>query len=1633
MTTINLSTELHVCEDTNRTFDIRDLLTQAGYAVPGQLDISDFVVVLPNGDEVEGDTPLFGRIDGDTIYVRPGTMGVNWNGSFETYELVVNTAAGDSISLQLQVIIDPVNDAPAAADKSFDLLNGNGVTLSEGDFGFHDDVEHDGFKSVLITSLPVAGHLLLNGVAVASGVEIAIADIRAGHVVFVPDQNIAGSFALGFKVHDDGGTVGCNASDLSATPNYLTFKVPMAHLGDFVWHDANANGVQDAGEAGIAGVVVELKDAAGNVVASTTTDAAGAYHFDVNPGTYSVAVVTPAGYAATAQNQGGDAALDSNIDASGKTGLITLAPGETNNSIDAGLYKTAELGDRVWLDLNKNGVQDAGEAGVAGVKVTLLDASGHAVGSPLTTDANGNYLFTNLKPGTYSVQFEKTSLPAGYVFTGKDAGGNDNLDSDASVDGATAQVTLASGESNHSVDAGIVAPPATLGDRVWHDVNANGVQDAGEAGIGGVTVQLKDAAGAVVGSTVTDASGNYSFSVDPGTYSVAVVAPSGYISTVKNAGSDAAADSDVDAAGNSGTVTLAAGQNNPDLDAGLYKTAELGDRVWLDLNKNGVQDAGEAGVAGVKVTLLDASGHAVGSPLTTDANGNYLFTNLKPGTYSVQFEKTSLPAGYVFTGKDAGGNDNLDSDASTVDGGTAQVTLASGESNHSVDAGIVATPATLGDRVWHDVNANGVQDAGEAGIGGVTVQLKDAAGAVVGSTVTDASGNYSFSVDPGTYSVAVVAPSGYISTVKNAGSDVAADSDIDAAGNSGSVTLAAGQNNPTLDAGLYKTAELGDRVWLDTNKNGVQDAGEGGVAGVKVTLLDASGHAVGSPLTTDANGNYLFTNLKPGTYSVQFDKTTLPAGYTITGKDAGGNDALDSDANAADGKTAQTVLDSGESDRSWDMGVQSCAPPPQAHIGDRVWLDANANGVQDAGESGISGVTVQLKNSAGTVVSTTTTDGSGNYHFDVAAGTYSVAVKAPSGYYTSAKDVGANDAVDSDIDSTGNTAKFSVAAGETNNTLDAGLYQKAALGDKVWFDGNGNGVQDACETGVGCVTVNLLNSAGVVVASAVTDSNGNYMFSNLTPGAYSVAFVAPSGYMFTKQDVGSDSTDSDADAQGRTIQTVLVSGEIDRSWDAGLVKAVASIGDRVWEDKNFNGVQDAGESGVSGVTVKLLNAYNQVLATTTTNATGNYLFNGLNAGDYKVEVVKPSGYYYTKTNVGVDTADSDVDTSSGRTALTHLDAGENDLSWDAGLYRKASIGDKVWRDVNHDGIQEVNEEGIGGVKVALYDTANHLLATTYTNSNGNYNFGNLDPGSYYLQFDKTGVMFKGYNMNDWKWGVKNVGSNDQIDSDVHGDGISKANVTYTDATTLDSGENDMSWDATITPIVIDLNGDGIHTIARGDFHGSFDLLGNGHAIQSGWISGNDGFLAVDSNGNGRIDGIGELFGGASKGSGFAKLASFDSNGDGFVDAHDDKFAELRIWRDANSNGVTDAGELMSMHDAGVSSLTVHFTELPFLDANNNLHLERSSATLAGGKSVDMTDVYFNVDAKDAAQAGAHLPTMADLLRDGNALDKVIGQPAAPATVAAVNAAPVLDSHAQCDVADVLRRVLAHAAATEVAA
>ncbi|NUM71160.1 MAG: choice-of-anchor A family protein [Ignavibacteriaceae bacterium] len=351
-------------------------------------------------------------------------------------------------------------------------------------------------------------------------------------------------------------------------------------------------------------------------------------------------------------------------------------------------------------------------------------------------------------------------------------------------------------------------------------------------------------------------------------------------------------------------------------------TGSLGDKVWNDTDNDGVQDAGEAGIANVTVKLYDCNNNLI-STTTTNASGNYLFSNLAAGDYKVKFE---LPSGYVFSPKDQGGNDATDSDADLTTGYTTCITLASGQNNLTVDAGMYQPPvnnASLGDKVWNDTDNDGVQDAGEAGIANVTVQLYDCNNNLIATTTTNASGNYLFSnLAAGDYTVKFVPQLGYTISPKDQGGNDATDSDADpSTGKTTCITLASGENNMTVDAGMYQppvgTSSLGDKVWEDTDQDGVQDPGESGIPGVTVQLYDCN-NALLAFTTTDASGNYSFANLTAGDYYVKF---IAPSGYAFSPKDQGSDDAADSDADPSTGKTACVTLGSNETNNTLDGGL----------------------------------------------------------------------------------------------------------------------------------------------------------------------------------------------------------------------------------------------------------------------------------------------------------------------------------------------------------------------------------------------------------------------------------------------------------------------------------------------------------------------------------------------------------------------------------------------------------------------------------------------------------------------------------------------------------------------------------------
>ncbi|WP_375448641.1 SdrD B-like domain-containing protein, partial [uncultured Fibrella sp.] len=1125
-----------------------------------------------------------------------------------------------------------------------------------------------------------------------------------------------------------------NGCDVSNCCNILVNPGVTASLGDYVFEDKNANGIQDTGDTAIPGVTVTLF-LNGTAVATTTTNSAGLYSFTgLTPGTsnsYTVGFTAPAGYTTTTPLSGTDSAKNSDAGAdllTGRSLSVTLIAGENNLTIDAGYYKPASLGDYVFNDKNRDGIQNAGDTPIQGVLVTLYQ-NGSAVGTTLT-DINGLYSFTGLTPGTsntYSVGFGK---PSGFESTSANIG-FDGLDSDANpITGLTTGLTLSSGESNTSVDAGFYQPTAGLGDYVFEDKNANGIQDAGDVPIPGVLVTLYSS-GSAIGTTSTDANGLYSFTgLTPGTpYVVGFGQPAGFVPTAANTGSNDAIDSDAGVGGLTGVYSLTANEFNPTVDAGFFRPASLGDYVFNDTNRDGVQNAGDSPIPGVVVTLYQ-NGSAVATT-TTNANGLYSFTGLTPGSsnsYSVGF---TAPAGYSATNPLSGTNTALDSDANPLTGLTQSVTLSSGESNTTIDAGFFQPTAGLGDYVFEDKNANGIQDAGDVPIPGVLVTLYSS-GSAIGTTSTDANGLYSFTgLTPGTpYVVGFGQPAGFVPTAANTGSNDAIDSDAGVGGLTGVYSLTANEFNPTVDAGFFRPASLGDYVFNDTNRDGVQNAGDSPIPGVVVTLYQ-NGSAVATT-TTNANGLYSFTGLTPGSsnsYSVGF---TAPAGYSATNPLSGTNTALDSDANPLTGLTQSVTLSSGESNTTIDAGFFQ----PTAGLGDYVFEDKNANGIQDAGDVPIPGVLVTLYLNGSAVAATTTTV-SGGYSFTgLASGSqnvYQVGFAAPAGFITTGANVGSNDAINSDVSMvTGRTGTYTLVAGDFNPTVDAGFFRPASIGDYVFNDKDKDGVQSPGDTPIPGVVV-VLYQNGTPVATTTTDATGNYSFTGLTPGTsntYSVGFTTPTGFTATNPLSGTNTAlDSDINpVTGRSQNLTLSSGESNTTIDGGFIQQTAGLGDYVFEDKNANGIQDAGDVPIPGVLVTLY-TNSSAIATATTDANGLYSFTGLTPGTpYVVGFGQPAGYVPTAANTGSnDAIDSDAGVG-GLTGVYSLTANEFNPTVDAGFFRPASLGDYVFNDTNRDGIQNAGDTPIPGVIVTLYQNGS-AVATTTTNGSGLYSFTGLTPGS----------------------------------------------------------------------------------------------------------------------------------------------------------------------------------------------------------------------------------------------------------------------------------------------------------------
>ncbi len=349
-----------------------------------------------------------------------------------------------------------------------------------------------------------------------------------------------------------------------------------------------------------------------------------------------------------------------------------------------------------FLDVNGNGVQDGPELGLAGVTI-IVSHNGTPIGNQVT-DASGNASFVGLAPGLYTVQ---EVVPTGYKATTP----------------TSVNVTVVQGQDGYA-EFGNTAVASITGLK-YSDLSGDGVRQTGEPGLGGVTIELWEGT-LKLSQTTSSADGAFAFDdLDFTTYTLKELGAAGYIATTPT----------------SQDVTLTDAAPHGYVEFGNTRLASIRGTKWIDENGNGMLDTGETGGSNISIQLFNANAQTQAMAVTTTgAVGTYSFGNLRPGTYIV---KEIGIAGMRPVWPES-----------------VTVVLNAGD---SLTVDFMNTPtASITGTKWHDLNGDGIHQANEPALPGVTIQLS---GAGTGSVVTDANGRYAFvALEPGNYTVSEVVP-----------------------------------------------------------------------------------------------------------------------------------------------------------------------------------------------------------------------------------------------------------------------------------------------------------------------------------------------------------------------------------------------------------------------------------------------------------------------------------------------------------------------------------------------------------------------------------------------------------------------------------------------------------------------------------------------------------------------------------------------------------------------------------------------------------------------------------------------------------------------------------------------------------
>ncbi len=1322
-------------------------LNENGIQDEGDEALADVMLSLINGN---GGVETVFITDADGAYLFEGLVPGDYIISILSSELYLPTQAniGDpALDSDLQTLMgnygsNPITICSGQDDLSIDFGFVNNYTSISGQV--YEDSKADSLfndidttiANVTVTLFSEDNSIVQTTTTDANG-NYSFTDVLAGtyYIVYGLDDSYIYTSAEVTGTNGDGSTDNFTLQPGEVLVNTEVGSYRNGSIGNFVFLDLNENGIQNTTDNELEGIALSLFDLDGNALASINSGVDGSYTFDnLSPGQYVIRAISSDLYLPTLPNVGDDN-LDSDLQTSNGllgTDVITICSGQQDESIDFGFINNyANITGSVFEDAKANAIFDEPDTIKVGVAVELYNTDNQLI-QTTTTAVDGSYNFENVLAGDYYIIY---NLSSNYIFSTMDV-------TNANGDGSTDIFTLAPGAilSNQATGA---YRNGSIGNLVFLDNNDDGIQDNSDAGLEGIALTLFDETGTNQEEIVSDENGNYSFdNITPGKYIIQLQFDDIYIPTLFQQG-DEDVDSDLQNIAGfnvSDTINICSGQMIENVDFGLANNyAKIGGVVFTDLMRDGQLMVDDELLEGIPVTLYNTSGEEVATRLT-DENGAYLFENILAGDYYVIF----AVGDQLFTLPNEG-DDATDSDVteSNGDGSTDVFALAPGECNLTISAGVFEL-SSIGDFVWSDDNRNGLQDAGEPGIENVVVNLYDENDQLIATDNTNVDGIYGFEgLNPGMYYIEIEYPQDLTRT-QNVSSDLSLNSDLTDANGEGTTddfALISGTDNLDIDAGLgLAGAEIHGEVWLDIDGDEMQSSSDQLLSGIPVKLFNALNDQEESSTVTNQNGSYTFKPVDDGTYYVRFDITDTLVFVTP----AIGSEDVDSDADGSNGigTTEDITVTIGDVITNVDAGVED----GRSQISGEVFIDKNGDGFNEDTEVNLEAYTVNLHAADGTIVKSVMANADGTYLIeDVGTGMYYLTFEVASDYEFTIADVATDDTIDSDVTESiamGSTELFTLGIQDAQ-VYDAGVFILGSIGDFVWFDTDGNGLQDDGEPGVEFANLTILDMAGEAVDIANTAADGAYLFDGLAPGRYWIFMQAPLGLKATTYQEGTDSEiDSDLLTDGAFLLSdtiMIMSGQNDLSIDFGLVENPGSIEGFVWNDIDADGIFNDNINSFEAVTVELYTADGTLESSTNTDPDGGYIFNDVSPNDYYIRFVLNDDTTFTEADQGGDDdVDSDVTSGAngeGTTETFTLNTGQAITNIYAGLIFPAKIGNFVFLDQNSDGIQDAGEPGLPMLKVILFDATGMRLDSVLTDLEGLYTFNDLDPGSYYLEFE----------------------------------------------------------------------------------------------------------------------------------------------------------------------------------------------------------------------------------------------------------------------------------------------------------